>query len=93
MNFDPSEVGDEIWVRVDLVPFGLESRREGIAMLAIRAIKDERGFLVEGFEAGPAGNGSAMREARIGPHCRSQPMWVLIANAAYALSRAKFDKP
>jgi hypothetical protein len=92
MNFDPSELGDEIWVGVDLVPFGLERRREAVATLAIRTNKDGRGFLVEGFETEPAGNGSAMREARIGPHCRSQSMWVLIANAAYALSRAKFDE-
>ncbi len=92
MNFDPSEVSDEIWVGVDLVPFGVERRRSGVATLAIRATKDGRGFLVEGFEAGPAGNGSAMREARIGPHCRSQSLWVLIANAAYALSRVKFDE-
>jgi hypothetical protein len=92
MNFDPSERGDEIWVGVDLVPFGVEHRREGVATLAIRAIKEERGFLVEGFEAGPAGNGSAMREARIGPHGRNQSIWVLIANAAYALANAKFDE-
>ena len=88
MSFDLSKLSGEICVGVDLVPFGLERRREGIAALRISAI-DDCGFLVEGFEAGPAGNGSAMRKARIGPHGRNQSIWVLIANAAYALARAK----
>jgi hypothetical protein len=86
MSFDLSDPRDEVHVGVDLVPFGLERRREGIASLRIRAIEEDAGFLVEGFESGPAGNGSAMRKARIGPHGRNQSIWVLIANAAYALS-------
>jgi hypothetical protein len=85
MSFDPKP-GDEIHVGVDLVPFGLERRREGIAALRISAIEDDGGFNVEGFEAGPAGNGSAMRKARIAPHGRNQSIWTLVANAAYALS-------
>jgi hypothetical protein len=91
MSFDP-KAGDEIHVGVDLVPFGLEHRREGIAALRVSAIEDDGGFLVEGFEAGPAGNGSAMRKARIAPHGRNQSIWTLIANAAYALSHAKSDE-
>jgi hypothetical protein len=92
MRFDLTNTSDEVQVGVDLVPFGLEHRREGIAALRIRAIDDERGLLVEGFEAGPAGNGSAMRKARIALHGRNQSIWTLIANAAYALSHAKFDE-
>jgi hypothetical protein len=92
MSFDLSDPCDEVRVGVDLVPFGLERRAGGIAALRISAIGDDGGFLVEGFEAGPAGNGSAMRQARIAPHGRNQSVWMLIANAAYALSRAKFDE-
>jgi hypothetical protein len=89
MSFD---LCDEIHVGVDLVPFGLERRRGGIAALRVIAIEDDGGLLVEGSEAGPAGTGSAMRKARIAPHGRNQSIWTLIANVAYALNHAKFDE-
>ena len=92
MSFDLSDPCDEVRVGVDLAPFGLERRAGGIAALRISAIGDDGGFLVEGFEAGPAGNGSTIRKARIAPHGRNQSIWTLIANAAYALSHAKFDE-
>jgi hypothetical protein len=91
MSFDLSDSKDAIFVTVELVPFGIQQRREDIAALRISLVEEDGGgFLVEGFEAGPAGNGCAMRKARIGPHGRNQSIWVLIANAAYALSHATF---
>jgi len=92
MSFDLPDLCDEVHVGVDLVPFGMERRREGIAALRVSAIGDDGGILIEGFEAGPAGNGSTIRKARIAPHGRNQSIWTLIANAAYALSHAKFDE-
>jgi hypothetical protein len=92
MSFDLPDLCDEVHVGVDLVPFGMERRREGIAALRVSAIGDDGGILIEGFEAGPAGNGSTIRKARIAPHARNQSIWTLIANAAYALSHAKFDE-
>jgi hypothetical protein len=93
MNFEPTISGDEIIVVVDLVPHGIERRRENIAVLCISAIEESRGggFQVEGFDAGGA-LGTTIRTTRIGPHGRNQGLWVLIANAAYALSRAEFDE-
>ena len=92
MSFDLSDLSGDLFIGVDLVPYGLERRREGIAALRISAIEKDGGFLVEGFESGPAGGGSAMRTTRIGPHGRDQSIWLLIANAAYALANAKFDE-
>jgi hypothetical protein len=90
MSFDLSDLCGSVHVGIDLVPFGLERRREGIAALRISAIEDDGGFLVEGFESGPAGGGSSIRKARIGPHGRNQSIWLLIANAAYALAHSAF---
>jgi hypothetical protein len=63
-----------------------------ISRLRVSAIEDDGGILIEGFEPGPARNGSTMRKARIAPHGRNPSIWTLIANAAYALSHAKFDE-
>jgi hypothetical protein len=92
MSFDLSDPCDEVHVGVDLVPFGPERRRVGIAALRVIAIEDDGGFQVKGFEAGRAGAGSAMRKARIAPHGSNQSIWTLIANVAYALNHAKFDE-
>jgi hypothetical protein len=92
MSFDLSALIGDIFVAVDLVPFGIERRRENIASLRISAIEeaDGGGFLVEGFDT--RSPGSAIRSARIGPHGKGLSIWLLIANAAYALSRANFDE-
>jgi hypothetical protein len=86
MSFDLSSPDDEVHVELDLVPFGMERSRLGIAALRISVIGDDDGVLVEGFEAAPVGNGFALRKARIAPHGRNQSIWTLVANAAYALS-------
>jgi hypothetical protein len=93
MNFDQPMPGEDIFVVVDLVPFGIERRHENIALLRISVIEDSSGggFRVEGFEEGPAGYGGTMRKTRIGPHGHGLSLWLLIANASYALSRAKFE--
>jgi hypothetical protein len=93
MCFDPSKLSGEICVVVDLVPYGVERRRENIAVLRISAIPELSGggFQVEGFDAGNA-MGSTIRTTRIGPHGKGLSMWVLIANAAYALSSVGFEE-
>jgi hypothetical protein len=94
MNFDPSQLNGAIFVTVDIVPAGIERRRENIAALRISAIPEPSGggFLVAGFETESAVGGYGWRSTRIGPHGRNQALWVLIANAAYALNAAKFDE-
>jgi hypothetical protein len=93
MSFDLSKLSGDLFVVVDLVPYGLERRRENIALLRIAAIEEANGggFTVEGFDAGSP-LGSTLRKTRIGPHGRGQSLWLLIANAAYALANAKFDE-
>jgi hypothetical protein len=92
MSFEPI-AGDDVYVIVDLVPHGLERRRENIALLRISAINEAAGggFEVEGFDAGSA-LGSTLRTTRIGPHGKGQSLWLLIANASYALSQAISDE-
>ena len=92
MNFNVIAPDSDIELSVDLVPWGLMRRRENIAFLRIRAIAESRGggFMVEGFDAGSP-MGSALRSTRIAPHGRNQTIWVLVADAAYALAHAKFD--
>jgi hypothetical protein len=94
MNFDPSQLNGAVFVTVDIIPAGIERRRENIAALRISAIPEPSGggFLVAGFETESAAGGYGWRRTRIGPHGRNQALWVLIANAAYALSAAKFDE-
>ena len=92
MSFDLSKLSGEISFVVDLVPFGLERRRENIAVLRISPIAEPSGgFMVEGFDTGSP-LGSTLRTTRIGPHGNGQSLWLLIANAAYALAHAKFDE-
>lgn len=93
MSVDLSIPRGDIFVIVDIVPASSERRPENIASLRISTVDDSSGggFLVEGFDAGSA-TGSAIRTARIGPHGRNQPVWLLIANAAYALNAAKSDE-
>jgi hypothetical protein len=94
MNFDLSALNGAIFITLDIVPAGIERRRENIAALRISAIPETAGggFLVAGFEAESAAGGYRWRRTRIGPHGRNQPIWLLIANAAYALNAAQFDE-
>lgn len=79
---------DDIHVSVDLVPHGLERRRENIAFLRISAMVESRGggFAIEGFDAGSS-LGSTVRTLRIALPDRHS-IWKLVANAAYAPSEA-----
>jgi hypothetical protein len=94
MDFDPSQLSGAIFVTIDIVPGGIECRRENIAALRISAIPETAGggFLVAGFETESATGGYGWRRTRIGPHGRNQSIWLLIANAAYALNAAQFDE-
>ena len=95
MSFDLSALdGDAVMITVDNLPFGNEPRPENIAALRISAIPETAGggFVVAGFEMKSALGHRAWRRARISPHGRNQDLWTLVANAAYALSRAKFDE-
>jgi hypothetical protein len=87
MSFSVIAPDNDIELSVDLVPLSLIRRRKNIAFLRIRAIAESRGggFMVEGFVS-ESPLGSAVRRMRIGPHGRNQSIWVLVANAAYALS-------
>jgi hypothetical protein len=92
VNFDL--LNGAIFVTIDIVPAGIERRRENIAALRISAIPESSGggFLVAGFETQSTAGGYGWRSARIGPHGRNQSPWLLIANAAYALNAAKIDQ-
>jgi hypothetical protein len=95
MNFNFSELSSAIVVTVDLVLAGNERNTESIAALRISAIPELSGgggFRVVGIEAASSGGASAVRTTRIAAHGRNQGLWLLIANAAYALSHAKFDQ-
>jgi hypothetical protein len=90
MNLDPSHLNGAIVISVQFVPAGTEPRCKNVAILRISAISESSGgFRVVGFE-GAAGR-YGWRRTRIGPHGRNQSLWLLIANAAYALNAAKFD--
>jgi hypothetical protein len=94
MNFNFSELSSAIFVTIDVVLAGNERDCESIAALRISPIPEASGggFRVVGIEAASANGASAVRTTRIGAHGRNQGLWLLIANAAYALSHAKFDQ-
>jgi hypothetical protein len=83
-----------VFVTIDLVAAGIEHRRENIAALRISAIPESSGggFLVAGLETQGTAGGYGRSSARIGPHGRNQPIWLLVANAAYTLNTAKIDE-
>jgi hypothetical protein len=94
MDSDLSALNGAIFVTIDIVPGGIDRRRENIAALRISAIPETAGggFLVAGFETEGTAGGYRWRRTRIGPHGRNQSIWLLIANAAYALNAAQFDE-